>query len=102
LLPVQLCQQLAFLFLNWIFLMANSIVGKLLGSYQDYPAKSEGKQENEFLVAVLVRGRLHLRFERAVWMCSEPSAAGTCVFNVQQNLRSITQNVANIAASRAA
>jgi hypothetical protein len=35
--------------------MANSIVGKLLGSYQDYPAKSEGKQENEFLVAVLVK-----------------------------------------------
>jgi hypothetical protein len=49
-----------------------------------------------------LRGRLHLRFERAVSMCSEPSAAGTCVFNVQQNLRSITLNAANIAASRAA
>jgi hypothetical protein len=49
-----------------------------------------------------VRGPLHLRFERAVWMCSEPSAAVTCVFDVQQNLPPITLNAARIAASRAA
>ena len=35
-------------------------------------------------------------------MCSEPSAAMTCVFDVHQNLRPITLNAANIAASRAA
>jgi hypothetical protein len=35
-------------------------------------------------------------------MCSKPSAAVTCVFDVQQNLRPITLNAANIAASRAA
>jgi hypothetical protein len=50
----------------------------------------------------LIRGRLHLRFERAVWMCSKPSAAITCVFYVQQNLRPITLNAENIAASCAA
>jgi hypothetical protein len=49
-----------------------------------------------------IRGRLHLRFECAVWMCSEPSAAMTCVFDVHQNLRPITLNAANIAESRAA
>jgi exonuclease VII large subunit len=48
------------------------------------------------------RGRLRLRFERAVWICSTPSAAITCVFDVQQNVRPITLNAANIAASRAA
>jgi hypothetical protein len=49
-----------------------------------------------------LKGRLHLRFERAVWMCSNPSAEVTCIFDVQQNLRPITLNAANIAASSAA
>jgi hypothetical protein len=49
-----------------------------------------------------LRGRLHLRFGCAVWMCSKPSAAMTCVFDVQQIVRPITLNAANIAASRAA
>jgi hypothetical protein len=35
-------------------------------------------------------------------MCSDPSAAVTCVFDVQQNLRPITLNAAHIAAGRAA
>jgi hypothetical protein len=50
----------------------------------------------------LLRGRLHLRFQCAVWMCSIQSAAVTHVFDVQQNSRPITLNAANIAASRAA
>jgi hypothetical protein len=54
------------------------------------------------LLYKVLRGRLHLRFQRAVWMCSEPSAAVTCVFDVQQNLRPITLNAAHIAAGRAA
>jgi hypothetical protein len=37
-----------------------------------------------------LRGRLHLRFVCAVWMCSEPSAAMTCVFYVQQNSQPIS------------
>jgi hypothetical protein len=49
-----------------------------------------------------VRGRLHFRFQCSVWMCSEPSAVVTRVFDVQQNSRSITLNAANIAARRAA
>jgi hypothetical protein len=48
-----------------------------------------------------LRDRLHLRIERAVWVFSKPSAAVTCVFDVQQNLRPITLNAANIAACRA-
>jgi hypothetical protein len=30
-----------------------SIIGVLLGSYQEYPAKSMGKQKEEFLIATL-------------------------------------------------
>jgi hypothetical protein len=54
------------------------------------------------LSEILLRGRLLLRFQCAVWMCCEPSAAVTRVFDVQQNSRPITLNAANIAASSAA
>jgi hypothetical protein len=43
----------------------------------------------------------HLRFGCAVWMCSKPSAAMTCVFDVLQNLRPISV-VQHRAACRAA
>jgi hypothetical protein len=43
-----LFQQLAYLVFRRMFLTASTI-GELLGSYQEYPAKSEGKQEEEFL-----------------------------------------------------
>jgi hypothetical protein len=40
---------------------------------------------NENVSKWSIRGRLHLRFGCAVWMCSEQSAAMTCVFDVLQN-----------------
>jgi hypothetical protein len=36
-------------------LLYHSTIAKLLGSYQEYPAKSVGKQEEEFLTAALVK-----------------------------------------------
>jgi hypothetical protein len=52
-----LCQQLAYLVLSNIFLIARQIV-KFLGSYQEYPAKSEGKQNGEeFFIVVLVKSK---------------------------------------------
>jgi hypothetical protein len=55
-------------------------------------------------LSLFFRGRLHLRFERAVWMSSEPSAAMTCVFDVQQIPRPIsgTQHRAACRAARRA
>jgi hypothetical protein len=49
-----LCQQLAYLVLSRVFLIASTI-GEFLESYQEYPAKSVGKQEGEFLIVVLVK-----------------------------------------------
>jgi hypothetical protein len=49
-----LCQQLAYLVFSRIFLIACKI-GELLGNYQEYPAKSVGKQGEEFLIAALVK-----------------------------------------------
>jgi hypothetical protein len=57
------------------------------------------------LAYLVLRGRLHLRFGCAVWMCSEPSAAMTCVFDVQQNSRPISEmrhRAARLAACSAA
>jgi hypothetical protein len=48
-----LCQQLAYLVFSRQFLIASKI-GESLGSYQEYPAKSVGKQGEEFLIAALV------------------------------------------------
>jgi hypothetical protein len=47
------CQQLAYFAFNRIFLIASKIL-KLFGSYQEYSAKSVGKQGKAFLVAALV------------------------------------------------
>jgi hypothetical protein len=49
-----LCQQLACLVFSRIFLIASEI-GELLESYQEYPAKSVGKQGDELLIAALVK-----------------------------------------------
>jgi hypothetical protein len=49
-----MCQQLAYLVLNRIFLQAGKI-GELLRIYQEYPAKSVGKQGEEFLIAAVVK-----------------------------------------------
>jgi hypothetical protein len=49
-----LCQQLAYIVLSRIFQIADKI-NELIGSYQEYPAKSVGKQEEEFLIAALVK-----------------------------------------------
>jgi hypothetical protein len=49
-----LCQKLAYLVLSRIFLIASQI-NELLESYQDYSAKSVGKQGGEFLIAALVK-----------------------------------------------
>jgi hypothetical protein len=49
-----LCQQLAYLVDSRIFLM-NSKIGESLRSYQEYPAKSVGKQGEEFPIAALVK-----------------------------------------------
>jgi hypothetical protein len=48
-----LCQQLAYLVLSRIFLIASKI-GELLRSCQKYP-QSVGKQGEEFLIAALVK-----------------------------------------------
>jgi uncharacterized membrane protein len=48
-----LYQQLAYSVVSGIFLIASKI-GELLGSYQEYPAKSVGKQVEELLIATLV------------------------------------------------
>jgi hypothetical protein len=48
------CQQLAYLGLCRIFLIARNI-GDKLRSYQEYPAKLVGKQGKEFLIAALVK-----------------------------------------------
>jgi hypothetical protein len=47
-------QQLAYLVLSRIFLIASQI-DESLESYQDYSAKSVGKQGGEFLIAALVK-----------------------------------------------
>jgi hypothetical protein len=47
-----LCQQLAYLVFSRIYLIASKI-GESLGSYQEYPAKSVGKQEEELLMVAL-------------------------------------------------
>jgi hypothetical protein len=49
-----LCQQLAYLVLSRIFLIASKI-GELLGRYQEYPAKSVGKQEVGFLIVAIAK-----------------------------------------------
>jgi hypothetical protein len=49
-----LCQQLAYLELSRILLIGIIIV-ELLGSYQEYPAMSLGKQGELSLIAVLVK-----------------------------------------------
>jgi hypothetical protein len=49
-----LCQELAYLVLSRIFPIASQI-DELLESYQDYAAKSVGKQGGEFLIAALVK-----------------------------------------------
>jgi hypothetical protein len=49
-----LCQQLAYLVLSRIFPIASQMDDSL-ESYQDYSAKSVGKQGGEFLIAVLVK-----------------------------------------------
>jgi hypothetical protein len=49
-----LCQQLAFVLLSGIFLIASKTVASL-SSYREYPAKSVGKHGEEFLIAVLVK-----------------------------------------------
>jgi hypothetical protein len=49
-----LCQKLAYLVLRKIFLIARKIV-ESLRSYQEYPAKSVGKQGEEFPIAALVK-----------------------------------------------
>jgi hypothetical protein len=49
-----LCQQLAYLVLSRIFPIASQI-DESLESYQDYSAKSVGKQGGEFLIAALVK-----------------------------------------------
>jgi hypothetical protein len=48
-----MCQQLAYLVLGRIFLIASKI-GEFFGSCPKYPAKSVGKQGGEFLIAALV------------------------------------------------
>jgi hypothetical protein len=48
-----LCQQLAYLELSNIFLIASKI-GESLRRYQEYPAKTVGKQGEKFLIAALV------------------------------------------------
>jgi hypothetical protein len=53
--------------------------------------RSERYDKCNYCATALLRGRLHLRFQCAVWMCSKPSAAMTCVFNVQQNSRPISE-----------
>jgi hypothetical protein len=49
-----LCQQLALKVLGRIFLMASKIY-ESLRCYQEYPAKSVGKQGEEFLIAAQVK-----------------------------------------------
>jgi hypothetical protein len=49
-----LCQELAYLVLSRIFPIASQI-DESLESYQDYAAKSVGKQGGEFLIAALVK-----------------------------------------------
>jgi hypothetical protein len=50
-----LCQQLVYQVLSGIFWIASKN-GELLWSYQQYPAKSMGKQGEEFLIAAPVKG----------------------------------------------
>jgi hypothetical protein len=49
-----LCQQIGYLVASRIFLIAMEI-GESLGSYQEYPAKSVGKQGEELLIATLLK-----------------------------------------------
>jgi hypothetical protein len=49
-----LCQKLAYFVLSRIFLIASQI-DESLKRYQDYSAKSVGKQGGEFLIAALVK-----------------------------------------------
>jgi hypothetical protein len=49
-----LCQQLAYLVLSRIFIIASKI-DESLGSYQEYPSIALGKQAGKFLIATLVK-----------------------------------------------
>jgi hypothetical protein len=51
-----MCQQLACLVICRIFLIAGKMV-EALGSYQEYPAKSVGKQGEEFVLVALVKSQ---------------------------------------------
>jgi hypothetical protein len=49
-----MCQQLVNLVISKIFLIASKI-DESLGSYQEYPTLSVGKQGEEFLIVTLVK-----------------------------------------------
>jgi hypothetical protein len=62
-------------------------------TYSRYKLNFTAHQKRMLLQqTVRLRGRLHLRFECAVWICTKRSAVISCVFGVQQNTWSIASD----------